>query len=581
MGDEEREAISRERKRFFALPVDGRATATRSFASDERVYKENKLGPTLLDEAEQFQHAVSAQFVVAAYENSGAVLVRTTANNTLQVLKTKSLHGRCLRSSFNGMVGAQLHTVLLPWSGHIVCCGYANTQSGYSLRLPLKVKLPLLQAYHTASTAGNVILNTLIPAKERPAYAATAKQRGTTFFKKGSLRDALNSYLSGLRVTPDAVDLLSNAALMCIKIGDGNEALQHCRRALSIEPGHTKCQYRSIQAYHLMGLKGDANLCAARFVEAHPGTKEAKDAEEMLVITQGGRSAACSALMEGDVAECLSSFLTLPSAASLCSASQQIRVLYSTHLRRIDVTNLRVFPQAFPHHTLTHISLANCRGVDDRAVQVLLSLCRGLSVLEVVGAPQITDKSVHELLIHTRLQRPSAALLPGMPEGQASLGNLPPLPGMTQAGASGTQPRRRARHREVMFRAPVEDTPTTAMLTSVSLCHCDAVSPTEELDALGLALSLRTTCRPADYVFSAAAGNLWIVSSAHEDASSGNVDVEGRLLHYHAAVLAEKGFTQAPMGAFALQTELPADEAREMLSSMGLRENVALTQLVR
>eukprot|EP01061_Rhynchopus_euleeides_P021019 TRINITY_DN34182_c1_g1_i1.p2 TRINITY_DN34182_c1_g1~~TRINITY_DN34182_c1_g1_i1.p2 ORF type:complete len:102 (+),score=32.75 TRINITY_DN34182_c1_g1_i1:204-509(+) len=101
------------------------------------------------------------------------------------------------------------------------------------------------------------------------------------------------------------------------------------------------------------------------------------------------------------------------------------------------------------------------------------------------------------------------------------------------------------------------------------------------MEALALAVELRSTCLPSDFIFSAASPQMWVVASAHDDPTSGQADADGRLLYHHGEALKAAGFSESPVGAFALTTDLPREQACDALLKLGLTENALLTSLVR
>ena len=591
-------AAAAARRRLFGRGVD-REAEVRAWAAAERRRSPRCLGDEAIDEGRLLTHAVAATFYVVAFEAEGAVLLRMHKNK-VQVFRVRSLPGRCLRTQVAGRTGVELETTLLPWRGHAVCLGCGG--GGYSMRLRVADLLPLQRAYAAASLAGTV-LATLLPKAERTRYAAACKERGNAAFKAKELRAAAAHYEAGLRAgggTAAAADLHSNAALMRLRLAEPHAALRCCDAGLRADAGHAKCAYRRSQALAAMGLAAEAAAAAERFAAAHPG----KSAEELRRIVaaeapsaaannDGGKSGPWPRLLGHEaVAGCLAGYLTQRDAAVVGRVSRQARVALAASATSLSLRGRLVSVEALPLQRVASLSLVECRGVDDRAVQVVLAQCRQLTDLCLRGCAGVTGASVDRLLEHCRTQLPPRALM-------SSLRDLPPLPGVVPAAATaipppafspfaaaaaaaaaadggGSPPRpsrlRRARHHEALSRCGADGGGARVLLRRVDLARCDAVAPSEALDALAATVELRATCRAADFSFAQAGERLWVVSAEGGAGRGSEPDADGRFLHFNGEAAAAAGFAAAPMGVFALQTELSVDDARSALERLGLWE---------
>ncbi|KAJ9473409.1 Serine/threonine-protein phosphatase T [Diplonema papillatum] len=570
---------------LFSRPPGDLEAAVRSWIDDEAVYKTSNLSEEDLFLGRGLQHAVAGSFYVAEHRPAGSVVVKVPGDaqnhGKWQVLRVKSLSGECLSAGLAGRP-AMVGTSIVPWCGHAVSLGCLALGGPVSFalgRVDLSTRTRLTLITHAAEVQG-AVLTTTIPSPGRPARALAFKANGNARFKRAELGSALACYEAGMRLHA-APDLHSNAALMCLKLGDPSQAVAYCDSGLTIDPTHVKLLFRKASALLKMGRTRAASAVLQLLPESERHTAPVQELVEEIAVGKNGEEPRVPrpAWLQGSVLQRVLQFAPTRDAVALgmSSRGELNRVLECVEevaIRR------RLLPEGcvltLPCcRNLRAVSLAGCRGVTDRLVAVILQQNRHLASLDVAGCASVTGATVRALLHHVRLQQPLSKMLPGMPASLSSLADLPPLPAASGGATDPLQKapaKRRSRHRDALLRSPSALDPPAGktLLQAVDLSKCDSVAPTEALDALALAISVTTTCRAADFCFCpmGTSDRLWKIALRKDWDAHRELDCDGRFAHFFR----EAPFKPSALGFFAMETDLAVDAAREHLKKLGLVE---------
>src|SRR5258706_10405969 len=82
------------------------------------------------------------------------------------------------------------------------------------------------------------LLAASVLAEEKQGLAEANKfvERANTFVKNNSLQRAKSEYQKALKIFPQHFDALYNLAVVCEKLGETNEAMEHYKHYLELKP---------------------------------------------------------------------------------------------------------------------------------------------------------------------------------------------------------------------------------------------------------------------------------------------------------------------------------------------------------
>ena len=556
------------RIRFFEKPFSKREEETARFTADEKCYKKHGLTDRELLEAQCYKYGIRSTFHIIGYGNTGAIAMRLLEKTKkLQIFKIRcmSVEG-CMRFMDFGE-GIELNTTLIPYQGEIVCTGIEGDYR--MLKNTVSDSLSMRSAWEAAIRSGT-ILKTIIPKSVADSQALLRKDLGNGYFKKQQYDDAAVQYEAGIIINSQNTDLYSNLGFCHLKMNRLDDCIAACDAGLVIDPQHIKCSFRKSKALTQIGMLESAlrtlQRCDASDRVISDEINSLKVLMKSTTITSPQNTWIRLSRIKGAVSLIID-FLESSSVIVLNKCSKSVQKMIRETCTEIHLCSVPAKLQCYTFNELTTLTLTDCLCVDDVGVDRILWACKKLQHLDVSGT-LVTDKCVSILTQHCKVSN----------KGLTSLSGLPSLPGQQHAPNAQSGRVRRARHRDMLFTSPSDN---TISLKYVSLARCDNISPSDKLASLKKALNVDSTCFPSDFFFSPTLNNsVFIFAPSLNWETTRALDVSGRFFHHNKSLIP---FLQTvSIGSFALKLGdgISFEEAYKSLIDLGVRENNSLTRLV-